>query len=463
MLLPAGIALYCGEMPAFKSFLISIAGSALLCGSCLFFTRKYKNDIFSTRDGFLFVTMSWFTVSLMGTFPYFLSGAIPDFTNAFFETISGFSSTGATILNDIESLPKSILFWRSLTNWIGGMGIVVLTVAVFPLLGIGGLQLIKAEAPGPTVDRITPRITETAKILWIIYIAFTAAETILLLFGGMSLFDALTHTFGTISSGGFSPKDSSIGYYHSAYIECVVIVFMFLSGVNFALPYRLAAGKSLMVFRDTELRAYIIILLTASLLIFINKLGPGDSIFNTARTAIFHVTAILTTTGFNTTDYEKWPYFSQMVLFSLFFIGACSGSTSGGIKIIRIITLLKQALNEIKLLLHPRGVFILKIGNNVVKKNIVYAIAGFFFLYIFTAIVLTFIVASSGEDIFTSFSAVLSAQGCIGPAFGAAGPSGCYVYFADYVKWTLSFAMIIGRLELYTVLVLLTPGFWKKY
>ena len=462
MLFPSAIALYCNEIHVFKSFLATIIMAALLCGAYLFLTRKNKNTVFLTRDVFFFVTATWLIISFLGSFPYFFSGVISSFTDAFFESASGFSTTGATILPDIESLPKSIHFWRCFTTWIGGMGIVVLTVAVFPLLGVGGLQLVQAEAPGVTVDKITPRVTETAKIIWLIYVGFTVTATILLLFGGMNFFDALTHAFSTVSSGGLSSKSASIAHFDSAYIECVIILFMFLSGVSFSLHYRFISGKFSAVFKDSEFRAYVFILLAATLLIFINMFN-GSSIFDTARSALFQVVSISTTNGFSIDNYENWHSFSQMVIFSLFFIGACSGSTSGGFKVIRFITLLKQCINEMKLLLHPRGVFILKIGDNVVRKNIIYAISGFFFLYMATAGLLTFIVAASGEDILTSLSAALATLGCVGPAFGSIGPSGNYAFLADYVKWVLSFAMIIGRLEFYTVIVLFTSSFWKRH
>ncbi|MCL1911123.1 MAG: TrkH family potassium uptake protein [Leptospirales bacterium] len=461
MLLPSAIALYCNEIYIFKSFLVTILAAALLCGGYLFLTRKNKSRVFLTRDAFFFVTMSWLSISLLGSFPYFLSGVIPSFTDAFFESVSGFSTTGATILPDIESLPKSIHFWRCFTSWVGGMGIVVLTVAVFPLLGVGGLQLVQAEAPGVEVDKITPRVTETAKIIWLIYLGFTVAETILLMLGGMNLFDALTHTFSTVSSGGMSSKSAGIAHFNSAYIECVIIFFMFLSGVSFSLHYRFISGNFSAVFKDSEFRAYVFIIFAAALLIFINMFNSA-SVFDNARSALFHVVSFSTTNGFSTNNYENWPSFSQMIIFCLFFIGACSGSTSGGFKVIRFITLLKQSINEMKLLLHPRGVFILKIGNTVIKKNIIYSISGFFFLYAATAGLLTFVVAASGEDILTSLSAVLATLGCVGPAFGSIGSTGNYAFMSDYVKWVLAFAMIIGRLEFYTVIILFTSSFWKK-
>ena len=463
MTVPAVIALYLEEFAPFKSFAITIAFTIVPSLIYLYIIRKDKSESLSTRDGFLFVTLSWIFASLIGAIPFYISGAIPSFTDAFFETISGFSTTGASILTDIEALPKSILFWRSLTHWLGGMGIVVLTVAILPLLGIGGLQLIKAEAPGPTVDKITPRITETAKILWFIYIGFTVAETLLLFVGGMDLYDALTHTFGTLATGGFSTKNTSVGHFNSAYIDAVITIFMFLAGVNFILHYRILTGRTRLLFNDSEFKAYTMIFFAATALVTLNLyIDFNHSFPESLRYASFQVASILTTTGYATADFEKWPYFSQLVLLILMFVGGCSGSTGGGIKVIRLVTLFKQALNEMKLLLHPRGVFVLRISNNVIRKNIVYAISGFFFLYITMLLAVTFVIASSGEDIVTSFTTALATVGNIGPGFGRIGPTENYAFFRDYVKWTLSFAMLVGRLELYTVLVLFTPRFWNR-
>ena len=464
MILPSILALYYGEMKALQAFVLTLAITSAVCGTYVLLTRNHKKSTFTIKDGFLFVSLSWVCVSLIGSLPAYISGIIPSFTDSFFETMSGITTTGSTILTNIEVLPKSILFWRALTHWLGGMGIVVLTVAVFPILGIGGLELIKAEVPGPNVDKLTPRITGTAKILWFIYIGFTVLETVLLMFGGMTWFDAITQSFATISTGGLSTKNASIGFFNSAYIDWVVMVFMFLSGINFALHFRLISGKSLIVLRDTELKVYISILVISTLLIAYNLYESSiySSIEECLRYAGFHVTSIMTTTGFSSVNYESWPYFSQIILFTMLFVGACSGSTGGGIKVIRLVTLFKQALNEMKLLLHPRGVFVLKLNGKAIEKNIVYAIAGFFFLYMTIVLIITVIIASSGEDIFTSFTAALATLGCVGPAFGKVGPHANYAFFEDYVKWTLSVAMLIGRLELYTILILFTPGFWRK-
>ncbi len=464
MLIPAGIALYTGETAAFRGFAFSVISVSFLCLAVIGIIKLsgYRNQVISTRDSYIFVTGAWLFASAAGSLPYIISGAVPDFADAFFETMSGFSTTGATVLSDIESLPVSLLFWRSMTQWTGGMGIVVLTVAIFPLLGIGGLQLIQAEAPGPSVDKMTPRIGENAKILWFIYLGFTVAETVLLLFGGMSLFDALCHSFSTVSTGGFSPLNGSLGAFNSPYIDTVVFIFMFLSGMNFALHYRILRGQSFALLKDTEFKAYCLIVLAASAFV------SADLFFNvyhsaaeSIRKGAFQVVSVLTTTGYATDDYGRWPFFSQAVILSLFFAGACSGSTSGGIKIIRLVTMFRQALIEMSQLLHPKGVFVLKISGSPVRKNIVYAIAGFFFMYMLLILFFTLITASCGEDLMTSFSAAFTTVGCFGPGFGEIGSGAYFGFLPDYVKWAHSFAMVIGRLELFTVLILFTPGFWR--
>ncbi|MFH2043812.1 MAG: TrkH family potassium uptake protein [Pseudomonadota bacterium] len=463
LIFPAAVALYYKEINEFKVFLV-IIGSLLLISSISYYCLKpERKDSLSTRDGFLLVTLSWIFASFVGALPFYFTDCIPVFADAFFETMSGFTTTGASILTSIESLPKSMLFWRSLTHWLGGMGIVVLTVAILPILGIGGLQLIKAEAPGPSVDKISPRIKETAKILWYIYLGLTIIETILLMLGGMDFFDALTHTFGTLATGGFSPKNTSVGYYNSAYIDGVITIFMIIAGANFILHYRMITGRYKSMLRDTEFRVYISIFIVAVAIITLNLYGTNyDSLGNSIRHAGFQAASILTTTGFATVDYEKWPFLAQAILFFLMFIGGCSGSTGGGIKVIRIYSLLKQAYNEMKYLLHPRAIFILKISRKTIKKDIMYSISGFFFLYIFTLLIITLVVTSSNQDVLTSFSTALATVGNIGPGFGNIGPAEHYAFYPAYVKWVLSFAMLAGRLELYTVLILFTPVFWKK-
>ncbi|MDZ7852612.1 MAG: potassium transporter TrkG [Halomonas sp.] len=341
-------------MSLLRHFLIPIGVLAVAASGFLILTRSEQSDL-STRDGFFLVAASWVLVSLFGAVPLYTSGAIPQFVDAFFETMSGFTTTGASILTDIESLPRSMLFWRSLTHWLGGMGIIVLTVAIFPILGIGGLQLLKAEAPGPTVDKITPKVTETAKILWLTYFGLTAAETVLLLMGGMDLFDSLTHTFGTLATGGFSPKNTSVGFYASPFIHVVVTAFMVMAGVNFVMYYKLLTGRAIGILRDTELKSYLLIFAVGSLVVAfgLHRAGVYQTFGTSLRFGAFQAASILTTTGYVTADYAAWPAVSQAMLFILMFIGGCSGSTGGGIKVVRVVTLLKQGFTEMRYLLHP--------------------------------------------------------------------------------------------------------------
>ncbi len=412
------------------------------------------------KEGFLLVTSSWIVVSAFGSLPYIIIGHL-SFTDAFFETMSGFTTTGASILTNIEALPKSLLFWRSLTHWLGGMGIVVLTVAILPMLGVGGMNLIKAEAPGPSVEKISPRITETAKYLWFTYILLSGIETVLLLFGGMNLFDALTHTFGTMATGGFSPKNSSVAFFHSAYIDWVITIFMFIAGANFAIHFKLLTGK-FNAFKDEELKAYTLIILVAVFTVTIFNLPIYKDFLNSLRYSAFQVVSIITTTGYATADYEKWKPAAQMILFLLMFIGGCAGSTGGSIKVVRIYTLAKQAINELKYNIHPKGVFTLRLNGQHIRKNMIYSTAGFFFLYMGTFITIALVVSFFGIDILTSLSVSAATLGNIGPGFGMVGPTDNYAWLPTTVKWILSFTMLAGRLEIYTVFVLFSPAFWKK-
>lgn len=462
MIIPAGIALYLNETASAKAFIYVISLTIAVSSVVIFISRNWEMSRMSTKESFLLVSSGWIISSFVGALPFYISGSIGNFTDAFFETASGFTTTGATILTTIESIPSSMLFWRSLTHWLGGMGIVVMTVAILPVLGVGGLQLLKAEAPGPTVDKITPRIRETAKVLWMIYLGMTFTQTILLRFAGMSYFDALTHTFGTLATGGFSPKNDSVGAYNSAYIDGIITVFMILAGINFTIHYRLLIGKTKNLLKNTELITYLSILAFSTIVMTINLYEKTYStISESFRYASFQVASIMTTTGYGTADFEKWPAFSQGIIFLLMFIGACSGSTGGGIKVIRLVTLFKLAINEMKYLLHPRAVLPLWIDGKVIKKDMVYSISAFFFLYVFMLILTTLVCASSGVDLTTSFTASLATVGNIGPGFGNIGPTENYAFFADYVKWFLSFAMVVGRLEVYTVLIIFTKSFWK--
>lgn len=426
--------------------------------------RKGEKPRLSSRSGYLFVVLAWVGAATIGALPFYLSGSIPSWTDAFFESISGFTTTGASILSNIEAMPRSILLWRATTHWLGGMGIVVLTVAVFPLLGIGGRALLEAEAPGPQVDKFTARLSDTAKILWLIYLGLTLLQTVLLMFGGMDLLDALAHAFATMATGGFSTRNASIAAYNSPYIEWVIVVFMMLAGMNFGLHWKLLRGNLRAVARDTEFKTYLGIFTVATVLIAARLLSKtyypaaGDAL----RYSAFQAASILTTTGFATADYLVWPALSQAGLFALMFIGGCAGSTGGGLKVGRIVTLFKMGKSEMKYLLNPQGVYGVYVDGRYLKKNIVYDISAMVFLFLISVIVSTIVVASGGYDIITSLTSTLASIGNIGPGFGAVGPALNYAPFPDYIKFWLSAMMLLGRLEIYTVLVLFTSAFWRR-
>jgi trk system potassium uptake protein TrkH len=418
---------------------------------------------FSASDGFLLVFLAWILICLLGAVPYYFSGHIPRWVDAVFESVSGFTTTGVTVIADVEIMPRSLLFWRAMTHWLGGMGIVVLTVALLPLLGIGGLQLVKAETTGPEKEKITPRITETAKILWFLYLILTALETLLLRAGGMDWFDAITHAFATISTGGFSTRNNSIAAYHSPWIEGVCTVFMILSGFNFFLLYRLSRGKYRDVLNNSEARTYGMILLVAGGIIALSLLPGAASSGEALGKAFFHTASILTTTGFSAADHTRWPPLAQGILFFLMFIGGCSGSTAGGIKVIRMLVLYKQAGNEMKRLLYPKGVFTIRLNNKLGRKDVVYGVAAFVFLYLFLVLIAALIVSTAGGDMFSSLNIALITLGNIGLGLGAAGP-GAAIFngLPGYVKWALSLVMIAGRLELWTAFVFFSRDYWRQ-
>jgi len=457
------VALYYGETRLAWAFLVPIGVNLLVYAVGHLFTRRPKDTTLSVRSGYLLVALSWLSVTATGALPFVLSGAIPAYTDAFFETMSGFTTTGASILTDIESVAKSLLFWRSMTHWLGGMGIVVLTVAIFPLLGIGGLKLMDAEAPGPSVDKFTPRVSKTAKILWLLYIGLTLLEVLLLVFGGMGLFDALTHAFGTMATGGFSTRNVSVGYYRSAYIQIVVTVFMMLAGANFTGYYRLLRGRFRSLLQDSELKTYLIVFLAASLAIAFNLKGflPGG-FPERVRAAAFQAASILTTTGFATENFGQWPHLAQTVLFALMFVGGCAGSTGGGIKVVRLVTLFRQASTELRYLVNPRGIFSVRVSGQSIRKNVIYGVYAFVFLYLCLIFATMLVVAVGGYDLSTSITAALATLGNIGPGLGLVGPAANYSHFPQGIKWWLSFAMLAGRLELYTVLLLFTREFWRR-
>ncbi|MDH3214659.1 MAG: TrkH family potassium uptake protein [Candidatus Krumholzibacteria bacterium] len=460
MLLPIPFSLYYGDAD-YMALLIS-AGVTLVLGYSAFVTTDLDREL-RAKEGFAIVAFAWFFFSIFGSLPFLISNSIPNFTDAFFETMSGFTTTGATILTNVEGLSHGVLFWRSLTHWIGGMGIIVLSLAILPFLGVGGMQLFKAEVPGPVADKLTPRVTETAKILWGVYVLLTVVEAGLLMLGGMGLFDSLCHSFGTLATGGYSTKNASIGAYNSAYIDYVVIVFMILAGTNFSLHYRFLRGDFRAYWRNQEFLFFLSIIGLATLII------GADTYFNIYDNApqaiqktLFQVVAILTTTGYGTTDYEQWAFSSQFVLFMLMFFGGCAGSTGGGMKIIRIFLLVKFVFSEITRLLHPHAVIPVRIGNSVIPRDVLTNVLGFFILFILTFMLGVLIMSSMGLDMPTSFGAVAATLANIGPGLGNVGPTDNYAHIPMFGKWVLCVLMLMGRLELFTVIILLSPFYWQK-
>ncbi|MGP8330627.1 MAG: TrkH family potassium uptake protein [Methanosarcinaceae archaeon] len=460
LIAPAAIAFFYREGD-FNAFLITLAISFIL-GIIGLFSSKTTREL-RPKDGFLIVTAGWLLFAFIGALPFRLSGFIPSYTDAFFETMSGFTTTGASILTNIEALPHGLLFWRSLTHWLGGMGIILLSLAILPLLGIGGMQLFKAEVPGPTPDKLTPRLKNTAKLLWGVYALISLVETILLKLAGMNWFDALCHTFGTMATGGFSTKNASVGQYNNAWIDYIIIIFMILAGLNFALHYRALRGKPQVYLKDREAMFFLGIIGFATLLIGVDVWKvTGHNILKTIQDTLFQVVSILTTTGFGTADYEQWSKLSQGILFFLMFFGGCAGSTGGGIKIIRTIILMKLGLNEIKRLIHPQAVFSIRIGSMVVPRDIAGNIAGFFLLHIGLTIFGILFMSALGLDFETAFGSVAANINNIGPGLGAVGPTDNYANIPVIGKWFLSLLMLAGRLEIFTVLVMFTFSFWKK-
>ena len=432
-------------------------------GAALFFsTRNFQSKELQKRDGYIVVTFGWLFMSLFGTLPYLLSGSIGNFSDAFFETISGFSTTGASILTDIESVNKGILFWRSLTQWIGGMGIIVLTVAILPILGIGGMQLFVAEAPGVSPDKLQPRIKETAKRLWIIYLGLTIAETCFLWLGGMTFYDAMSHSLTTMATGGFSTKNASIAYFDVPFLQYVIIVFMFLAGTNFTMTYFGLHGQFKKLFENDEFKFYLGFCIFFSIIITIGiYLLGGTELEASFRTSVFQVVSIITTTGFITADYTSWTPFITILFFIMMFMGASAGSTAGGVKIVRHIILIKNSLLELKRQLHPNAVIPVRFNGKAVSRDITFNVLAFIMIYVIIFATGSALMALLGTDFNTSIGAVATCLGNIGPGLGSVGPVDNFAHISEGGKWLLSFLMLLGRLELFTVLMLFTPFFWK--
>ena len=480
LLLPMGVALYYGESE-WWAFGVTAIGATLFGGLSWGLRERTEHEL-QIRDGFAIVALAWFILSLVGAIPFVLAGVVDSYTDAFFETMSAFTTTGATILGgggnpDIEAIPNSFLFWRSLAHWMGGMGIIVLTLAILPLLGVGGMQLYKAEVPGPSADKLTPRVQETAKRLWMIYVGITVVEVLMLL-PAMSGFDAINHAFATMATGGFSTKNGSIGQFNSAYIDWVITAFMFLAGINFALHFRMLRGQAITVFRDTEFRVYVGITAVATMLITAGTWQPimnllpqrlDDVVFEgytsfaeALRYGAFQASAIITTTGFGTADYEVWPPLAIGVIFLCFYIGGMAGSTGGGVKVIRHVLMFKNSFKEIKQLIHPQAIIPIRLGDRVVPPEVMKNVLSFIVLYLGLIGIGTMAMAFLGLDLLSSFGATLSSVGNVGPAFGSLGPTENYAHVPQMGKWVLSFLMMAGRLEIFTAIIIFVPVFWRR-
>jgi len=417
------------------------------------------------REGFAAVVLSWMTLVFFGALPFWLSGSMATLADAVFESASGFSTTGATILTDIEALPHAHLFQRSLSHWIGGMGIIVLSVAILPELAVGGMQLFSAESSGIDTDKLSPRIVSTARRLWQVYVAMTVVLVVLLLFGHMNFFDAVTHAFGTVATGGFSTHNASIAAFDSLYIESVTVIFMLAAGISFALLFRFIIRRQPgPLLRSEEVRMYLGIFVLFALAITVNLLltGTYPDMFSAARAAIFQTATIITTTGFGTANFDAWPDFSRYLLVLLMVMGGCAGSTAGGIKAIRLLLVYRHAIVELKKLIHPSLVQPVTVARRGVRDSTLQGILGFLLLYIITTAVATGLVLATGVDLITGTTAVIAAMNSIGPGLGLVGPASNYAALPESCKWILSACMLVGRLEIYTVFVLFTPGFWRR-
>lgn len=460
MVLPFGVAVYYNE-PDLAAIGLTAALS-IFVGAITWILTKKANKSIGKREGYIIVSLVWVVFSLFGSLPFVMSGYIPSYTDAFFETISGFTTTGASILNDIERLPHGLLFWRSMTQWLGGMGIIVLSLAILPIFGIGGMQLFVAEVPGPTPDKFHPRVKETAKRLWVIYLLFTLAEVLLLYLGDVSLFDSVCHAFTTMATGGYSTKQASIAEF-SPYVQYVITLFMFLAGTNFALSYYGLHFRFNRVFKNEEFRYYLFFLSIFTVIIAF-FLWFGDKLpFETSfRHAVFQVVSITTTTGYVTADYLQWMPFLTVIIFILMFLGGSAGSTGGGIKIVRIALLIKNSRLELKRLIHPNAIIPVRLNKKAVDPQIMTNVLAFVVYYLTITVISTIVVSAMGYDLDSSLGAVAASLGNIGPGIGAVGPVENYAHFPGIGKWFLSFLMLLGRLELFTVLILFSPAFWKK-
>jgi trk system potassium uptake protein TrkH len=426
-------------------------------------SRSSEKPNIRKREGFLIVSFGWLVMSLSGTLPYILSGSVVSFADAFFETVSGYTTTGASIITDLTIIPKDILFWRSMTQWIGGMGIIVLAVAILPILGIGGMQLFGAESPGLKTDKLAPKIRDTAKRLWLVYLGLTAAEVIALKFAGMSWFDALNHAMTTMATGGFSTYNTSAAQFSPA-IQYIITLFMFLAGTSFTLTYFGLVGNLKKVLENEEFRYYAAITVFTTLAVSIVVASVVDEPFEKAfRDSLFQVVSVITTTGFVSADYTSWTPFITMVFFILMFFGGSAGSTAGGVKIVRHVILVKNSILELKRQLHPSAIIPVRLNGRAVDPSITYNVVAFIMTYIIMFAVGSVIMTMFGIDLLTAMGSVATSLGNIGPGIGLVGPVDNFAWLPSTAKWLLSILMLIGRLELFTVLILFTPYFWRRH
>ncbi len=461
MVFPLFVGLYYQDqsvIPVLKSM-----GITVLAG--LFFHllfRSAKAETISQREGMAIVAIGWTAVGLFGALPFYIGNGL-SFVDAFFESVSGFTTTGSSILTNIEALSKGLLFWRSFIQWLGGMGIIVLSVAILPFLGLGGMQLYKAEVPSPVPDKLRPRIRDTARILWKVYALISLAEVILLMLGGMDLYDALCHTFTTMPTGGFSTQNASIAHFDSVYFDTIFIIFMILAGINFSLHYQMLRGKPLAFWHDSECRFFLGVVIILTAVVSFNIYGAVyEKVGQAIRYGAFQVVSIVTTTGYATADYEKWPAMSQLILLLCMFLGASAGSTGGGVKCLRVMLCFKFCYKELFSIIHPHAVTHIKIGGKAVPEDVMRSILGFLALYIGIFALSSVLLAGLGVDLVTSFGAVAACLGNIGPGFGLVGPADNFAQIPYLGKWLLIWCMLLGRLEVFTVIIFLVPEFWRK-
>ena len=460
MIVPLFIAIAKTENAPMKAFITTIV--MLLGLGTVLTSIKFKNKDIYAREGFVITALSWIVLSFFGAMPFYFSETIPSFVDSFFETVSGFTTTGASILTVIEGLPLSILFWRSFTHWIGGMGVLVFLLAIIPMGGDRSMYIMKAEAPGPLVGKLVPKVKSTAKLLYLIYVFLTIAEMIFLIAGGMPLFDSIVSAFSTAGTGGYSIKNASIAAYNSAYIEYIIAIFMMIFGINFNLFYLLLMKDFINVFKNEELRYYLGIIAIATVLITANIASMYDSIEQAFRNAFFQVTSLITTTGFITANYELWPEFSKTMLIVIVMIGACGGSTGGDLKVSRLVIVLKMITQELKRMVHPRSVNIIKLDGMKIEQETVDSVTSFFVIYVFLIFGSFIIISVDNFDFTTSLTAVMTCVGNVGPGLGGVGPVENFSIFSPFVKIVLCMDMLLGRLEIFPLVMLFSPAVWKK-